>query len=243
MLTSVKNIVAINFAGSVGKTTLAKHVLVPMMGNCLRVQIESINNSAAGADVEMDARHFDDLAEKMLLRDTNLVIDIGGSNVESTLSKMSKMAGIQDEIDRWIVPVDERTKVITDTLNTIKYLVNELLIEPSKITVVANNVEFPDEMKSKFAILFKASEVVGFNFSDYSIMKSDLFDAIKDDKRTVFEIVSDTTNYRLLIAQEQAADKNEAKLAEYTRALRHQMQAKSIVKNIQGVWANSMIAA
>jgi len=234
-----KNVVVINFAGSIGKTTITKQLLAPMMGECTRIQIESINSASSGADIEIDATQFTSLAERIALRKENLLIDIGGSNVESVLKQMAAMQGFQGDVDFWVVPVDERSKVMTNTINTVSHLLNDLDIEPEKIVVIANNIEFPKLFHKKFAPIFTAAKSGGFNFSDYSIMKSDLFDLVKDDDRSIIEIANETTDFNALIVGEE----DDAKLALLGRAAVHRVMAKSLEKNLRAVWASTPLSA
>jgi len=227
------NVAVVSFAGTVGKTTLTKEMVVPLLGNAQRIQIESINSAAEGADVAMHARQFRYLAEKLVVSRDNLVIDIGGSNIESVLAQMAKMEGIEEDIHWWVVPVDERTKVITDTLNTISHLINELNVDPARIVVVANNIEYPKDMHNRLGPVLAAAKKAGFHFHPMGVLKSDLFDEVKDSKKCIIELADDTTDYGPLIA----AENDEKKRDELGRKVTVRRMARSLARNIRDVWA------
>jgi len=229
------NTVVLNFAGTVGKSTITKHLICPMLNNAEWIQIESINNSAVGADQEMSARQFRGLAEKLAIPGGNRVINIGGSNVESVLKQMSQMDGVQEDIDWWVVPTDERTKVIADTLNTVAHLINELNVDPSRIVVLANNVEFPDDMDKQFKSIIDAQSIAGFHFPLVPILKSDLFDTLKDDGATIIQVANSTDNIDEQIISEQEPDK----LAALGRKKVQRRMAKVVSRNLAAVWKST----
>lgn len=233
------NIVVLNFAGSVGKTTLTKQLIVPFLKNPERIQIESINSSAVGADVELNSRQFRSLAEKLAISKVDRVIDIGGSNIESVLQQMSQMEGIEHDVHWWVVPVDERGKVITDTLNTVNYLINKLMVPASQIVVIANNVEYPDELNTSLELIITASKLGGFHFASAPVVKSDLFDLVKDNEKSIIDIAKDETDFNALIVSET----DESKLAVLGRQKVHRRMARFLARNLVGVWASTPMCA
>lgn len=235
----MSNIAVLNLAGSVGKTTLTKQLICAMLPEAKRVQIESINSAASGADVEMNARQFRYLAEQLAIGKESLVIDIGGSNIESVLRQMSTMEGIDEDINWWVIPVDERAKVIKDTIETVTHLVNELNVNPGQIVVIANNIEFPDEVPTKLASIAAAAKKAGFHFVKYPIIKSDLFDLVKDEELPIIELAKDETDYNAMIA----AETDEKKLAELGRKKTWRRMAKTLSRNLSAVWAATPMGA
>lgn len=235
----MNNIAIVNFSGSIGKTTLAKQLICPMVPGSKRVQIETINDSASGADVEMNERQFIFLAQELATTRSPLVIDIGGSNVEAVFKKMELMDGIEEDIAWWVVPTDERTKVIKDTMNTVAHLVGGLNVDPSRIVVIPNAFEFPDELPVKMAPIIKKAEAAGFHVVNVPIMKSDLFDLVKDEKETIFELAADETDFNALLAKET----KEAKRDELGRKKVLRRMARSMARNLSTVWAATPMAA
>ena len=87
-------IAVINFSGNVGKTTIARHLLLPRMPDARVVSIESIN---AGQDRDhqdhvIRGRQFAELQEFLQVVE-HVVVDIGASNVEELLALMRRYRG------------------------------------------------------------------------------------------------------------------------------------------------------
>nr|WP_235661112.1 hypothetical protein [Candidatus Hamiltonella defensa] len=85
-------VAVLNYTGTVGKTTIAAHLLSPRMNNAPIFAIESINETAEGlgVDVEkMKGNKFRDLFKKIMLED-NAIIDIGASNIEEFMNNKIK---------------------------------------------------------------------------------------------------------------------------------------------------------
>ena len=72
-------IAVVNFSGNVGKSTLARHLLAPMMGDCAVVSVESINADAA-SDTLITGSEFGQLTEDMLARE-KVIVYVGSSNI------------------------------------------------------------------------------------------------------------------------------------------------------------------
>ena len=70
-----RKIAVLNFSGNVGKSTLAKHLLAPMMDNCPVVSVETINADAA-SETLITGSQFGQLQEDMLLQD-QVIVDVG----------------------------------------------------------------------------------------------------------------------------------------------------------------------
>jgi hypothetical protein len=78
----------INFSGNVGKTTVARHLLAPRIPGCQVVSVESIN-ADDGEPLTIRGRQFAQLQE-YLQTVTNVVVDVGASNVEDLLALMQR---------------------------------------------------------------------------------------------------------------------------------------------------------
>ena len=87
----------INFSGNVGKSTVAKHLLLPRIEDAELIAVESIN-ADAGDGTTVRGRQFGALSEQLLLLDA-AVIDVGSSNVEDFVRLMrqydAQAAGIR----------------------------------------------------------------------------------------------------------------------------------------------------
>ena len=76
----------INFSGNVGKSTVARHMLLPRIEDAEFVSVESINADEGGGNT-VRGRQFGALSEQLLLIDS-AVIDVGSSNVEDFVGLM-----------------------------------------------------------------------------------------------------------------------------------------------------------
>ena len=81
-------IAVINFSGNVGKTTVARHLLVPRIAGAELIAVESIN-ADDGQNQAVRGSQFGELQEYLQTVE-NVVVDIGASNAEDLLALMRK---------------------------------------------------------------------------------------------------------------------------------------------------------
>ena len=93
-------IAVINFSGNVGKTTVAKHLLAPRIPGCQFVSVESIN-ADDGEPLTIRGRQFAQLQE-YLQTVSDLVVDVGASNVEDLLALMQRYRGSHADFDYFV---------------------------------------------------------------------------------------------------------------------------------------------
>lgn len=102
----------LNYTGTVGKTTVAAHLLAPRMENAQVFAVESINETAAGLGIDVEKHNgnkFRELFKKIMLED-DAIIDIGASNIEDFINNMIKFDDSHEEIDFYFIPVTSGTK-------------------------------------------------------------------------------------------------------------------------------------
>ncbi len=192
-------IVVVSFSGNVGKTTVAVNLLKPRLHNAPIYSIESINcdASADGVTVEkMRARHFGELQEHVMLRDS-AIVDVGASNVEEFLKLMQQYHGSHEEFDYFVVPAVKEKKQMADTVNTIRVL-SRIGVPRQKISVIFNRVEVDDMVEDDFAPLFGLAELEkSFVLNPRAVIYSnEVFDRLKEVGRSLNDIAVDTTDYR-----------------------------------------------
>ena len=93
-------VAVLNFSGTVGKTTIARHLLAPRIAGAEVIAIESINADDGQASALRGGR-FGELQEYLQTVD-NVVVDIGASNVEELLSLMRKYRGSHEDFDYFV---------------------------------------------------------------------------------------------------------------------------------------------
>ena len=101
-------IAVINFSGNVGKTTVARHLLLPRIDGAELVAVESLN-ADEGQGRAMRGRQFGELQEYLQTVDS-AVVDIGASNVEELLGVMQRDRGSNEELDGFAVHTEKARK-------------------------------------------------------------------------------------------------------------------------------------
>jgi hypothetical protein len=194
-------VVILNTAGSVGKSTFAKHCLSALIPNSVSIAIEDWNSGAGKVDLEMGAKSFYQLATQLNTDDEqSFVIDIGTSNSKQMLQHFADLALTCEQIDFWVVPVRAGAKERIDTLKTISKLL-EINVDPAKIVVIAQAVTDLDQFDQEFKPLVDAAREFGFLFAKQAVLFNQVFDMIKGTDQNVFEIVEAKPDFRQLRIQ------------------------------------------
>jgi len=94
-------IAVINFSGNVGKSTVARHLLLPRIPGAELIAIESLN-ADEGQGQSLRGRQFGELQE-YLQTVSSVVVDIGASNVEELMGQMQRYRGSHEDFDEFVV--------------------------------------------------------------------------------------------------------------------------------------------
>lgn len=223
----------LNYTGTVGKTTIAAHMLAPRM-NAPVIAVESINETASTSGVTVDKIRGDRFKEifKKMMDVPDAVIDIGASNIEDFLTGMTKFEDSHLEIDYYLIPVTSGTKEQRETMNIIDVL-SEFGISADRIRVIFNRVE--SDAEEEFAPIFSYAKKTGKCTVNpaASIFENELFDMLAIKKMTVSALVADGTDYRAKIREE-----TDAKLrGQYQDMHIMKSLAKSVNRNLDEVYA------
>lgn len=192
-------IAIVNYTGTVGKTTVAAHLLSPRMGHAPIFAIETINETAAGMGVDVDqikGAKFRELFRKLFLLD-DAIVDVGASNIEDFLDGMLKFDESHQEFDYFLIPVTSGTKEQKETISMIATLA-DFGIPAEKIRLVFNRVEasVEDEFEHVFRYIKKEKNAVAN--PDAAIFETELFDILNVKKLTVEAMLNDETDYKAL---------------------------------------------
>ncbi len=117
-------VVVMNYTGTVGKTTIASHLLLPRINNASIIAVESFNESAASIGIKVDqikADKFKEIFKKIVAMDAP-IIDVGASNIENFLNGMNKFNESHEELDFFVIPVTSGTKEQRETISMITTL-------------------------------------------------------------------------------------------------------------------------
>jgi hypothetical protein len=142
-------IAVINFSGNVGKTTVARHRLLPRIAGAEFVAVETINAGETQGQA-LRGRQFGELQEYLQTVES-AVVDIGASNVEELLALMRRYRGSHEDFDAFVVPTAPALKQQQDAIATLVDL-SQLGVEASRLKLVFNMVEDDDAARSFFVL-------------------------------------------------------------------------------------------
>lgn len=205
-------VVVINYTGTVGKTTVAAHLLSPRMSGATIYAIESINETAEGLGLDVEklrGNKFRELFKKLML-DDQAIIDVGASNVEDFITNLEAFEEAHEEIDYYVIPVTSGTKEQKETIAMIGSLAT-IGVPPNKIRVVFNRVE--KDAKSEFAIIANYLALTNSFWLDYqcAIFETELFDAMSIYKLTLSDLLNDGNDYKTLLKDKSASPQDRAR--------------------------------
>ncbi|CAM2164589.1 Stability protein StdB [Burkholderia latens] len=188
-------VAVINFSGNVGKSTVAKHLLVPRIPNAEFVSVESINADEGDGEA-VRGKQFGALQEQLLMVDA-AVIDVGASNVEDFVKLMRQYRGSHEDMDYFVVPAVKDDKQIKDTIATIQALA-AMGVAPKKIRVVFNMLETDETVEDAFYPLFAYHEdSKAFTLKPKAaIHYSELYRRMRSHKTTIPELLADQTDWK-----------------------------------------------
>lgn len=233
------NVVTINMAGGVGKTTYTKHGLVPLIPNAVRISIEDWNSGDGKGDLEIDAKKFYTLASQLNTdEDQSFVIDIGTSNSKQMLQHFSDLQLTTERIGFWVLPVRSGSKERIDTLKTISKLM-AIDIDPSRIVVIAQTVTDVGQFDHDFEPLMAAAKAHGFCFAEQGVLFNEVYNLTKGSDQTVFDVVRDKPDFKLL-RHEHAG--NEQKLLEIGNQMLVYSLSKTATRNLLSVFQSTPLA-
>lgn len=146
-------VAVVNYSGNVGKTTVARHLLSPRMGNCAILFVESINEGG-NAQTNIKGRDFKDVLREIPAHD-NVVVDVGSSNIEQVFAQLKKMHDAHEDFDAFVIPTVPAAKQQADTAKIVEALY-EMGVDSARIKVLFNQVEDGDDVAKVFGALLEA---------------------------------------------------------------------------------------
>jgi hypothetical protein len=230
-------VIVINKAGKVGKSTISKHLVAPMLGADW-IQVETFNDSGQGAKAKVAGRRFEFVAEAVVGATKSLCIDVGNSNYQAVMKELQEIDGFASRIHCWVVPCRESAGVMNDSLSTVADLVDDLGVDPGRIVVLPNDIEAPEEGLDSFKKLVLAAKTIGFHFCSVAVPQNPKFDVFNADERSVIEIAADDTDYDAAIA----AESDEERRYRLTQASVLRSRARTLAGRLKQVWAALSLA-
>lgn len=230
-------VAVLNYTGTVGKTTIAAHLLSPRMNNAPIFAIETINETAEGLGVDVEkirGEKFRDLFKKLMMLD-DAIIDVGASNVEAFLDGMVKFEDSHLEFDCFIVPVTAGSKEQKETISIIATLA-DFGIPAEKIRVVFNRVEADVAEEFGPILNFAKKQKNCIANPDAAIFENELFDMLSVKKITIGDALGDETDYKAK-ARELGKDGDAKMKTHYSDMHVIKSLSKSVNRNLDAVFA------
>ena len=223
----------INYPGTVGKTTLAMHLLSSRMNGAPIIAVETINEVANADGIEVDkvrGDQFRSIFKRLAVMD-DAIIDVGASNVETFLAGMAKFEDSHLEIDMFIVPTTGGTKELRETITLVDVL-HDFGIPAEKIKIIFNRVD--NDVAEEFAPLIAYAKKTGRCIINLNaaVMENELYDMVAMRKLTVASLLNDPADYRTL-AREATDDISRNK---YLDLYTMKSLAKSVNANLNNVF-------
>ena len=189
-------VAVINFSGNVGKSMVAKHLMLPRMKGAELFSVESINSDEGDGD-SLRGKQFGQLQEELLLSDNPAVVDVGSSNVEDFMKLMQMFRGSHEDFDLFVVPVVKEAKQVRDTIATIQALAT-MGVPAKKIRVVFNKLETDETVEDAFYPLIAFHEdAKAFTLNPKAaIYYSELYQKLRSYRMTVGDLMGDKTDYK-----------------------------------------------
>lgn len=197
-------IAVINFSGNVGKSTVARHLLVPRLSNAQLIAIESINSDGSH-DEAIRGKQFGQLQEALALIE-DAVVDVGASNVEDFINLMTQYKGSHQDFDFFVVPTVSKAKQQRDTISTIEALA-EIGIPAKKIRLVFNMVEMDEQAEQVFDGLFDYhASAKRFTLKpDAVVHVNDIYGKLNSAQQSIADVLADPTDYKERIKAAQSS--------------------------------------
>ncbi|BAP88983.1 uncharacterized protein E1O_18520 [Burkholderiales bacterium GJ-E10] len=190
-------IAVMNYTGTVGKTTIAAHLLAPRIPGAQVFAVESINETAESLGTAVDqirAERFRDLLRKLVTLD-DAIVDVGASNIEGFLDALRRFEGAHLEFDRFVVPVTPGVKQQKETAAMLTAL-SAFGIQGDQIRVVLNRVEH--DAKEEFPMLMqflKTTECAPVPTA--FIYDNEIFDLLATLNMSIGQALADTVDHKV----------------------------------------------
>jgi hypothetical protein len=193
-------VAVINFSGNVGKSTVARHLLLPRIPDAELVAIESLN-AGEGQAQALRGRQFGELQEYLQTVD-NVVVDIGASNVEELLGLMRHYRGSHEDFDCFIVPTVPEFKQQQDTIATLVELA-ELGVAPSRLKLLFNRVDQGVRLRQSFdhLLTFNDHEQIAEACPARQLGSNEIYGRVKGLSVDLSALAQDQTDYKDLIVR------------------------------------------
>lgn len=190
-------VAVINYTGTVGKTTVAAHLLAPRMGGAKIFAIESVNQTTSDLGLESEAmkgEKFGVLFRRLLMLES-AIIDVGATNVEDFLDRMIKYEGAQEEIDFFVVPVVSGGKEQRETIQLVDAL-SAAGVSRERVRILFNRVD--TDVREEFGPVLQYARQRQTCIANpaAALHETELFDLLAAKRLSIGTLMADETDYR-----------------------------------------------
>ncbi len=127
----------INSSGNSGKTISGRWLVKPRLQDPKYYRIGFNDRNISGDEIFATVDKLRDVHVELMMG-TSVIVEVEISEFERTIDRMDQMMGCHEDYDFFLVPVvDSSPKLITDSIGTIKILVN-MGVPPHKIRILFN---------------------------------------------------------------------------------------------------------
>ena len=233
-------IAVVNFSGNVGKSTVARHLLLSRIRGAELIAVESSNAYEGHSRGQaLRGRQFGELQEYLQTVD-NVVVDVGASNIEDLLELMHRYRNSHEDFDCFIVPTVPAVKQQQDTIATLAELAR-IGVPPSRIRLVFNMVEHHADPRQAFEHLLafvRERPVVHANLA-CRLNVNEIYARLRSKGSDLATLARDDTDYKALIVK---ARDIEEKLA-LAQKLATRRLASGVVPELDACFAALSLAA
>ena len=222
----------INFSGNVGKSTVARHLLAARIPGCQFVAVESIN-ADDGQPMTIRGRQFAQLQE-YLQTVSDLVVDVGASNVEDLLALMRRYSGSHADFDGFVVPTVPARKQQQDTAATLAELAR-IGVPAERIRLVFNQVEDDGPIEKVFDTLLAYCAVSGAVQPRIGacLRDNEVYARVRGAGESLIELAADATDYKAEIVKAGSAAEKMA----LVQKLATQRLARGVIPELDACFA------
>lgn len=198
-------IAVMNFSGNVGKSTVARHLLLPRIKDAELISVETINSDDGDGEA-MRGTEFGALSEHLMVTD-NAVVDVGSSNVEAFTKLMGQYHGSHEDMDLFVVPAVKEAKQMRDTINTIETL-SSLGVPAERIVAVFNRVDVDENVEdSFFPLVALHDETKSFTLRPAARIEfSELYQRLRTLGVSITDLLDDDTDWRAKLRETKDQD-------------------------------------
>ena len=222
----------INFSGNVGKSTVAHHLLAPRIPGCQVVAVESINADDA-QPLTIRGRQFAQLQE-YLQTVSDLVVDVGASNVEDLLALMRRYSGSHADFDGFVVPTVPARKQQQDTAATLAELAR-IGVPAQRVRLAFNQLEDDGPVDKAFETLLAYCAASGTvqPRTAACLHYNEVYARVRGTGQSLIELAADATDYKAAIGRTDSAAEKMA----LAQQLATQRLARGVIPELDACFA------